>query len=80
MFIESEIEDADAELLTIEQFCRRYAIGGRNTPYELSKRGEIVMVKIGRRTRITAASAKAWATRLPHVHASNSETASAEVH
>jgi hypothetical protein len=79
MSIESEIED-DAELLTIEQFCRRYAIGGRNEPYALSKRGQIVMVKIGRRTRITAASARAWAAGLPQVHSAQGHDDSGEVH
>lgn len=64
-----EIEDDDGvELLTIEQFRRRYAIGSRNKPYNLSKSGEIVMVKLGRSTRITAASARSWAAGLPRLY------------
>jgi len=52
------------ELITIEQFCERYAVS-RSTVYRLIEAGNISLIKIGRASRIRLADAERWASNLP---------------
>jgi len=50
----------------IEDFASCFGVS-RRTAWDLIARGEIEALKIGRRTLITAESAKAWRDRCPRV-------------
>ncbi|HCK83100.1 MAG TPA: excisionase [Hyphomonadaceae bacterium] len=54
--------------LTIREFCTAYGVG-RTRAYALINQGAVEAVKIDASTRITGASAEAWAATLPRVKA-----------
>lgn len=49
--------------MTVRAFCDAYGVG-RTRAYQLINEGAIEAVKIGVSTRITCASAEAWAAKL----------------
>jgi excisionase family DNA binding protein len=51
--------DNERRFLTLQDFCRRYAIG-RTKAYEEIAAGRLKIVKVGRSTRIPLDAAKAW--------------------
>lgn len=54
----------DAPPMTIEEFCRRYAVS-RSHYYELKRLGRTpVEIRVGRNALITADSARAWERRV----------------
>lgn len=53
----------------IEDFCAVFGVGER-TAWDLIATGEVEALKVGRRTLITAESAKAWRDRCPRVQPS----------
>lgn len=58
------MNDPDApQLLTVADFARRYSVS-IPTIYRLVDRGELVLFKIGRASRIRRADAEAWAAGL----------------
>tara|TARA_B100000678_G_scaffold290613_1_gene303995 strand:- start:7068 stop:7268 length:201 start_codon:yes stop_codon:yes gene_type:complete len=54
----------EPELITIEQFCERYAVS-RSTLYRLVESDDISLIKIGRASRIRLEEAERWARGLP---------------
>ena len=57
-------DDWAPKYLTIENFCSKYQCS-RSTAYRLAAASQIQMVKLGRATRISVASAESWAASLP---------------
>lgn len=55
---------SESENLSVGEAVRRFGIG-RTKLYELIQRGDIEAVKLGRRTLIRAASARAFLESLP---------------
>jgi excisionase family DNA binding protein len=51
--------------LTIKEFCEQYRVG-RTKAYALIASSELERKKLGRKSLITAASAKAWFACLPN--------------
>jgi excisionase family DNA binding protein len=61
----AEMENpSPAELLTIDEFARRYSIS-RASVYRMAQSGALPMVKLGRSTRIRRTDAENWAASLP---------------
>ena len=58
----------EPEAFTVDNFMRRYAVG-RTTTYELIKTGQLDARKLGGRTLIMAASARALFESLPKLQA-----------
>ncbi len=58
------MDDAEKRAFNIEEFCHRYGVG-RTTFYEEIKSGRLRMVKVGKRSLITADAAEAWLKNLP---------------
>lgn len=54
----------DKQFLTRREFSVAYAVGLTKT-HELINMGEIVALKMGRKTLISSKSAEEWASRLP---------------
>jgi hypothetical protein len=52
---------------TLSEFCERNAIC-RATAYELSKRGELKIKKIGKKSIVTALDERTWRDSLPLLH------------
>jgi predicted DNA-binding transcriptional regulator AlpA len=54
----------DAPPMTIEEFCKRYALS-RSHYFELKRQGRTpAEIRVGRKALITAASARAWERRV----------------
>lgn len=53
---------------TLDEFCERNAIC-RATAYELSKRGQLKIKKIGKKSIVTAVDERTWRDSLPLLHA-----------
>lgn len=51
------------KFITVKQFCCSYSISVTHF-YRLVKRGEIIVIKVGRATRIGVDDAEAWAASL----------------
>jgi excisionase family DNA binding protein len=49
--------------LSVAEFCAQFSLG-RSKAYEEIKAGRLRIVKVGRRTLITASDAMAWLTSL----------------
>jgi excisionase family DNA binding protein len=58
------MDDIPTELLTIDEFARRYSVS-RATVYRLAQSGALPMIKLGRSTRIRRTDAENWAASLP---------------
>lgn len=54
----------DEELLTVPEFCRRYAIS-RTSLYREVSAGNLKLRKFGSHSRVTRRDADAWASQLP---------------
>lgn len=52
------------EFITLQEFCRRYAVG-RTKAYTLLDQGEVSGSKLGAKLLINVESARQWAARLP---------------
>ena len=59
-----KLETNIPELLSIQEFCRRFSIS-RTQTYRLIERGEIRLHKMGTASRIARSDAEAWARNLP---------------
>lgn len=57
--VPASVPDDSLELMTLKQFCRRVAIS-RSLAYVHIQKGDLKVTKIGRATRISGASARAW--------------------
>jgi hypothetical protein len=54
----------DAPPMTIDEFCKRYALS-RSHYFELKRQGRTpTELRVGRKTLITAASARSWERRI----------------
>lgn len=60
------------ELLSVRDFCERYACG-RTRVYQLIRAGELDARKAGTRTLITGVSAQRWMEKLPALDARGAE-------
>ena len=58
------IQSQQPQLITIREFCSRYAVG-RTKAYELLNAREVEAKKIGSSTLIVRDSAEAWLAGLP---------------
>jgi excisionase family DNA binding protein len=58
------MDDIPTELLTIDEFVRRYSVS-RATVYRMAASGALPMIKLGRSTRIRRRDAEEWAASLP---------------
>jgi hypothetical protein len=58
------MRDSTPELMSVADFCTRYAIG-RTSLYREVNAGRLKLRKFGSATRIARADAEAWAERLP---------------
>lgn len=56
--------EIEAPALAVDDFCRSYGVG-RTFTYQLLGEGRLEAKKAGKRTLITAESAKAWWNSLP---------------
>ena len=54
----------DKELLTVPEFCRRYAIS-RTSLYREVSAGKLKLFKLGSHSRVMRQDADAWVSKLP---------------